>query len=50
MELTVGGLSGWKKCVLNGMTSKLLSDHTFHYLGQKGKVRNRAERIKVVRV
>jgi len=43
MELTVGGLSGWKESVLGSMTDELLGDHTFHNIGQKGKVRDGME-------
>ena len=35
MELTVGGLSGWKEGVLSSMT---VGDHTFHNLGKKVKL------------
>jgi len=43
MELTVGGLSGCEEIILSSMTDKLLGHHTFHNLGQRGKVRDGTE-------
>jgi len=42
MELTVDCLGG-KRRVLSSMSNKLLSNHTFHNLGQESEVRDGTE-------